>query len=299
MNCFNVRSQWEQLQHFHSPTLSESGMHYSVLIAQLCLFVAVSCEVMTGPSSRLIVNGSFADSRDFPYAMRLLSLPSYYAMMPAYRCSGTMLSRRWVLTAAHCMYKRPSGPFEKVATKIRAGIRDVGQKGQVTDAEMFECHPNYNPDIGGWRNDICLVKTSEYLELDETVQPVKLPHEDVRPHQKVNVTGFGEFMETHEETSAAKSFHLRTITMSIGSASECKHIDEYNDTMDICLIPPYPGSGICQGDSGAGAVVRQTDGSFLIFGVVTAGFRCGFTSLGPRVFANIDWINNVMNVKHG
>ena len=135
-------------------------MGFPLVLLQLSLFVTASSQVMSDPSGRLVVNGSFANSRDYLYAVTLDTFPSMKAKIPVYSCNGTMISKIWILTAAHCMFKLANEIFKKVAIKIRVGISDLAEKGQIKDVKLFECHAKYKSDLSEkWHNDISLIKT--------------------------------------------------------------------------------------------------------------------------------------------
>ena len=284
-HCFITR-QLVQLVLFFS-CCEASSMRYSFILVPLCLFATVSSVEMTDPTSRLIVDGSISNVRDYPYSIRLILISDINGSSQS-TCSGTILSPRWIVTAAHCLTT-----YEPIAAKIWVGINDVSDSGQIRNAELKVCHPNYDNSFLS-ENDICLLKTHDVLKFDITVQPAKLPGEDDNNYQNANVSGWGIIYMDGEKYKI--SFHLRTALMSIGSDFRCKRdFLGYNNVTNICLFHISQGSGgVCRGDSGSGFVVRRNDGSPVILGLVSGGKKCGIHVIGPRMSAYIEWIKLVM-----
>ena len=187
-------------------------MGFPLVLLLLCLFATASSQVMSDPSSRLVVNGSLVNSRDHLYAVTLDTFPSMRAKIPVYSCNGTMISKRWVLTTAHCMFKFPNEIFK---TKIRVGISDLAEKGQITDVKLFECHAKYKSDLSEkWHNDVSLIKTCEDLEFNETICAAQLPAEDDLDQVNINVTSFravGKKKDDNNVDKYEKTLHLRTL----------------------------------------------------------------------------------------
>ena len=58
-----------------------------------------------------------------------------------------------------------------IGIKVRVGINNISERGQVMDIELFGCHPLYVTDNQESPfNDICLL-TTDPLEFNKIVQP--------------------------------------------------------------------------------------------------------------------------------
>ncbi|GMT15238.1 hypothetical protein PFISCL1PPCAC_6535, partial [Pristionchus fissidentatus] len=82
---------------------------------------------------------------------------------------GTIISQRWILSAAHCFEEFVSITVFSLCTP-QILIEELQPVISVMKA-VFN-HPNYTDDI----NDIALVKLREQLKFDESVSPVCLPN---------------------------------------------------------------------------------------------------------------------------
>ncbi|XP_018568472.1 serine protease easter-like [Anoplophora glabripennis] len=118
------------------------------------------------PSDQKIINGQNASLNEFPW-MALLSYNTKNG--PQFRCGGTIINKKWILTAAHCVSN-----LKEPLLGVRVGEHNILTK---TDCETLEdgstrCadpvqdlaiekvipHPNFN--ISVISNDIALLKVS-------------------------------------------------------------------------------------------------------------------------------------------
>lgn len=87
-------------------------------------------------------------------------------------CSATIVSKRLLLTAAHCVQKHAAA-----GVKVLVGGHDYRDRAptklsKLYSVDRFVLHPQFN-GVGG--NDLALVRTQKEIEFNAAVGPVCLP----------------------------------------------------------------------------------------------------------------------------
>ncbi|KAL8220226.1 UNVERIFIED_CONTAM: hypothetical protein K2H54_040999 [Gekko kuhli] len=144
------------------------------VVLVLVLFSISAAAAQIGPR---IVGGHTCGEHSQPWHVALYDMNRFY-------CSGTLLNRQWVLTAAHC--KMP-GP-----TYIRLGVSNmtISARGeQQRRGTAFVVHPKYNPTSKD--NDIMMIRLSSSVDINDRVQPLSVANQCVAPGTQCLVTGWG------------------------------------------------------------------------------------------------------------
>lgn len=124
-----------------------------------------------------IVNGEDAAIGQFPHqvSLRILGFNRHF-------CGGTIISSRWILTAAHCSYVQYKPYIVAGATKLNTG-------GQGYGLQKWYRHPLYSRN--NLTYDIALWRTSQEIEFNEHVQPAVLPTANIGGGVALTVSGWG------------------------------------------------------------------------------------------------------------
>jgi V8-like Glu-specific endopeptidase len=210
-----------------------------------------ACEAITSSSTRSqppiarIINGN-ACSGASPVVELLLGNGngSYFS-----RCSGTVVSNRGIVTAAHCFAPGQQSVQEVL---IRTGNISV-------PASSFGAHPSWESSPGDnvvERHDVAYVIASQDLAVNQV--PI-LANNDLVVGESVLIAGYG-LTET-DVINNTDSEGLRAGYMSLNS---------FESTSIIALFDGRTGSNSCSGDSG-GPLMVQRSGTWYLAGVTSNG----------------------------
>lgn len=200
-------------------------------------------------------------------------------------CGSTIISVRYVLTAAHCMTNR-----NYTRLGVLVGDHDISS-GTDTNATMLYrvkkviVHPNYAHDNF---NDVALLKTRTKMEFGNEVGPACLPFQhspDTFAGSFVQLLGWGT-----TSFGGPPSDILQKVTVSVLTNLQCTKF--YPDLTPQQMCTYAKDKDACQMDSG-GPVLWQnpTTKRFVLVGIISMGIGCGDTAgVNTRVGAYIDWI---------
>lgn len=218
--------------------------------------------------------------------------------MNVYTCGGSLIHARVVLTAAHCVQRRPT-------LTVRAGEWDT-----QTDAETVPhqdravsrivVHERYY--TGGLFNDIALLIVDRPFEMTDTVAPVCLASATANFDSiTCTASGWGA-----NEMGGREQNILKKINLPIVPRTSCeRQFQEWRNSSTYALHPSYlcaggkVGEDTCKGDGGSPLVcpTTVTAEQYVQAGVVSWGRGCGNMNT-PAIYANIaalrDWIDSKM-----
>lgn len=106
-----------------------------------------------------IVGGEDADVSELPYLVQLhvfkQDLGEYI-----FKCSGTLIVARWILTAAQCLKTDQVGYsvlFGHLKVVYNSELQQLSRGNTRHTLEAYFIHDDYNPD-GNYKNDVALLK---------------------------------------------------------------------------------------------------------------------------------------------
>ncbi|XP_013015563.1 serine protease 44-like [Cavia porcellus] len=234
---------------------------------------------------RRIVGGQPAAERKWPWQVGLLASGKFV-------CGGSLISSRWVLTAAHCI-------FDFAEYTVRLGDIDLKSKAPTVvevPAKDIVMHQTYTR-VGGVFDDVALVLLSIPVNYSTHIQPVCLP---IRTFQlqvgtECWVTGWGKRSENEPKANATHL--LQEVNVNIVEHNKCNELlkkgtkSSSNAINEGGLCAYGEGKDSCQGDSG-GPLVCEFNNIWMQFGVVSWGIGCGRKT--PGVYSDVrfyrDWI---------
>ncbi|XP_014488515.1 PREDICTED: serine protease persephone-like [Dinoponera quadriceps] len=248
-------------------------------------------------SRKLIVGGKKAEPKEFPHMTAI----GYDAGASGivWKCGGSLISKRIVLTAAHCTYTIDWG----IAKWARIGDLNLLQTNDSTQPQTIKIieritHPNYKRPSA--YHDIAVLKLETSVDYTAWVRPACLPIDmpDIGRDGKAIATGWGR-VDWAEETG---SDNLLKVTINLISQASCNESFYDGDSPQLALgiVDDWQicagelGKDTCQGDSGGPLAVFSTvhDCMYNVIGVTSVGRLCGSIVPGvyTRVYHYIPWI---------
>ncbi|XP_011299059.1 chymotrypsin-2 [Fopius arisanus] len=252
-------------------------------VETFCLFLiaaqAISVSVGIGRSQK-IVGGVDVSDAEYPFLVGIDTDDSF--------CSGSIISRRYVLTAAHCVHKLTKSDIPHVF--VRAGNMRSRQGGVAYGVDTIVVHEAYE-DSGSFPHDIAIIKTNKSIKFDRYTQPISVSESVPRVSSKVTAVGWGRIAPENRVPPVKPQEMDRTV-MSRKSCAKAHRPDPINRT-HICVMGSKK-LGICAGDSGGPLVFDN-----LLVGITSfSGPSCaeGIPDVFTSVPYHLEWIDNTIHL---
>lgn len=232
-----------------------------------------------------IVGGQVTKPHEFPWMVGISFNDTWF-------CGGTLLSPRWVLTAAHCTTNA------KVA-EVYIGAHKFEQGREELKTTHFINHPGYRMDAIA--NDVALVKLPKEVEYSPKIRPACLP---LRASRSKDLTGLTMIATGWGKTrdNSALSPVLRKLVVRVTSSENCrKSYGNIVQDTNMCAIGVLAHSGTCQGDSGSALQHQVRRNKWIQEGIISFGSITGCGTNYPngysRIAAYLDFISQHTGLK--
>ncbi|XP_034476024.1 serine protease SP24D-like [Drosophila innubila] len=245
----------------------------------IVLLLAVACRGTTVRKetfnlSGRVVGGVDASRAQFPHQISLRNRGSH-------SCGGSIISRNWVLTAAHCVTYEKDGVnvvYPASQMSIRAGSNDRFSGGILLNIAEIIAHENY----GDFLNDVALLRVETPFIYSNSIRPIALPTQNTPAGVDIIISGWGRL--TH---GGDLPRFLQWNTLKSLSLEECEEHIDWGVPSALCLIHEAD-NGACNGDSGGPAHYKNE--LVGVAGFVVDGCGSTYPDGYARVYYFIDWI---------
>ncbi|KAF9419876.1 hypothetical protein HW555_003709 [Spodoptera exigua] len=267
-------------------------------------------EIRSRGMAPYVVGGHFTFEGDYPN----MGAIGWKAVIGTWKflCGCTLISSRFVLTAAHCSKasSRDTTIADVIPKIVRLGDKNIQDTvDDRFDAAIIEIinHPKYTAPKQYF--DIAVMKLGEEIVFNMNIQPACLWTKDsiTRYGDQAQVTGWGVI----ESGTLKTSPELQAATVDIIDFHKCNKLLARSCNRNWCGLQPDQlcagkmGGGVdaCQGDSGGPLQVKiplpiLNQGTMhYVVGVTSFGIGCALPGL-PGVYTKvakfIDWIESVV-----
>ncbi|KAM9346899.1 transmembrane protease serine 3 [Symphorus nematophorus] len=235
-------------------------------------------------ASSRIVGGNISKPGQFPWQVSL-------HFSSEHLCGGSIITSRWILTAAHCVY----GFADPSMWAVHVGLTEQPVNGaQSLAVEQIIYHARYRPK--GLDYDIALMKLATSLVFNGFVEPICLPNygEEFKEGTMCWISGWGA-TEDEGETSVV----LRSAVVPLLSTKTCNQPEVYQGFISswmICAGYLEGGTDSCQGDSG-GPLACEDSSLWKLVGATSWGIGCAVRNkpgVYTRITQSLSWIRQQM-----
>ncbi|XP_043255138.1 melanization protease 1-like [Colletes gigas] len=268
-------------------------------------------EDVCGPATiPKIIGGNKTGVFDFPW-MALIAYDTG-RQIPEFRCGGSLINKRYVLTAAHCVTSLPNS---LTLIGVRIGEHDLtterdcdrdengleiacAERYQDFGLESVHFHPEYSRTK--LQNDVALLRLNGDADFrPENVRPICMPIGPIATfnQKKVTVTGWGA------TELGPRSQTLLQVKLTPINTTECAKT--YSGKAQIwykqICAGGKKGMDSCMGDSGGplqAPIAYNSNVKYVQYGIVSFGLKeCGTDGV-PGVYTKLeyymDWILNTI-----
>jgi secreted trypsin-like serine protease len=201
-----------------------------------------------------------------------------------FMCGATILSKDFVLTAAHCILDKDlttvTEPIRPPEIFIYIGRYNIDMSIHEGDSvrknvSKIIIHPEWNSTSPEYDADLAVLKLDTSITFTDKIQPISLPSSSMQNiGVSGHVVGWGSSERTINPENTPRKIHIKTIDV-YDCAKHDVHYSKITSRRNFCA--GGPGKAPCRGDSGGGLYVNYK-GQMVILGTVSAGeIICGIS----------------------
>ncbi|MGZ3721920.1 MAG: S1 family peptidase [Bdellovibrionales bacterium] len=265
--------------------LKNQWIIFAVLSLAACARASSPAEQNSWPSAGILGGSPVEDGT--PLAHHLVAILGNDGTR-GYLCTGVLITKNRVLTAAHCgnemrqgiiLFSTDLSTTDQSLRRPVTGVKVQPHFGETLD--RIEARPGRPVNsLKNW-GDLAVMSFSGGLPRGFT--PALIAASDaVNDGDPVILAGFG-LLDGREKTQAQ---HLNAVTVPVKKAQYSK--SEFT-------VDQSGGKGACHGDSGGPAMIAS-NGKFYLVGITSRGFddNCVKATIYTRVSFFIDWIQEAI-----
>lgn len=266
-----------------------------IRILFISIIALLAFPVQSAERTTRIVGGTEVPDLRYPWVASIYFRTEGDNFSP--KCGGTLISDRWILSAAHC-FSDGTTQIDSNDVAFLVGALDLRSEDGIFDiVSRIIVHPGYQPqnfqvrDPRRYRNDIALLELAVPLSITPITIP-SLANPVPEYGERATVAGWGATSQ-----GGSSSALLQEVDLPIVDHNAC--LPFYDFLIDQPIMVCAGGSQLggrdsCQGDSGGPLFVPRGN-RFVQAGIVSFGDGCaqpGIPGVYTRVAAYFDWISS-------
>merc|ERR1712001_239146 len=214
-------------------------------------------------------------------------------------CGGTIVNKKFVITAAHCWDSRMTN-LRVIVGEHNVFCDGVNEGGKVISVKKATMHPDYNKKT--MDNDIAVLELSEELTFTDKIKPACLPSSATKDFSGTasTISGWGGTIGYGPRDPRPKQpqqcgLKETMVKVLAGSDAKCSGVlGTSSSTIKLCAWAKD--TDTCQGDSGGPLTVPE-NGKYTLVGVVSYGWGCASSTPGiyARVQGFLPWIKSLIS----
>ena len=220
------------------------------------------------------MGGEIAEKNEYPWQVALM-----YGMDEIPFCSGSLISRETVLTAAHCTVG-----IEPHEISVSTGEHNVMDENDgQTKKRVKQIIQNHMYNFTTYDFDFSLLILKSPVKCGQKARPIRLPTPFTKyENMKATVSGWG-FQNDMQPSDTLQKADVMTMNNTACTTGTLYDTFEITPRM-ICASGS--GKDACFGDSGGPLVTLEDDDYFSIIGLVSWGKDCAQDD-SPGVYSRV------------
>ncbi|EFN68635.1 Plasma kallikrein [Camponotus floridanus] len=231
-----------------------------------------------------IVGGNVTNIYNYPWLVSMTKMGNFY-------CAGTVITRKHLLTAAHCLRGYDIKTIKLVL--MDSDRPSISNNAIVRRIKSATIHENF--DAHSFNNDIAIIEMDEPVSIDNFVRAACLPEDRTIDYTGAIATAVG-WGRTGENKPISNE--LRKVNLPILSQEECDQsgFPKNRITENMFCSGYLDGKrDACFGDSGGPLHVKGVHGQLEVIGIVSWGRGCArpnFPGIYTKLTNYMEWLKD-------